>query len=82
MHDKGSATKIRLGLPGVDPNDVAIQAIDDTIEVSGEKRPESEAKIGDRYRSERTFGSFFRAFTMPSAIDPDKVEATFDKGVC
>ncbi|HVY50678.1 MAG TPA: Hsp20/alpha crystallin family protein [Devosia sp.] len=81
LHDDGARTTIRVELPGVDVKDVSVQATNDVLEISGEKRSETKTKKGDRYRSERTFGSFYRAFQFPFAIDPGKVEASFDKGV-
>ena len=36
----------------------------------------------DKYfRKERSFGSFYRAFTLPSTINPDSIKATFKDGV-
>jgi HSP20 family protein len=36
----------------------------------------------DKYfRKERSFGSFYRAFTLPSAVHPDNIKATFKDGV-
>ena len=81
LHDDGAVTTIRVELPGVDADDVTIEATDDMIEVSGEKANESDVGDGDRYVSERSFGAFYRAFSLPYSIDTAKVEATFDKGV-
>jgi len=81
LHDNGEVTTIRVELPGVDIADVNVEVSDGSIEISGEKKSETETKDGDRYRSERIFGSFYRAFAVPFAIDPDQVEASFDKGV-
>jgi len=81
LHDDGTVTTIRVELPGVDANDVTIEATDDIIEVSGEKRSESQVGDDDRYLSERAFGAFYRAFSLPYPIDASTVEATFDKGV-
>jgi HSP20 family protein len=81
LHDNGKETTIRVELPGVDQKDVSIEVTDDTIEISGEKKSETQAKDGDRYRTERSFGAFYRAFELPYMIDAGKVVAKFDKGV-
>lgn len=81
LHENGTEATIRVELPGVDQKDVDVSVVDDTIEISGEKKSQTEAKDGDKYRSERTFGSFYRSFTLPYSIDAKKVDATFDKGV-
>lgn len=48
---------------------------------SGEKNSETEHKDTDYYRTERSYGSFRRSFTLPFTINADKVEAKSDKGV-
>ncbi len=30
---------------------------------------------------ERAFGNFHRTFPLPDAVDPDRVDATYDNGV-
>jgi HSP20 family protein len=81
LHDNGIKATIRIELPGVEPTDVSVQVTDDLIEVTGEKKSEFESRDGDRYNSERSFGTFYRAFTLPFGIDAERVEATLDKGV-
>jgi len=81
MHATGAQTTIRIELPGVDLKDISVQVTDDTIEVAGTKRCEVEVDDGDSYHSERSFGAFYRAFTLPFAVDADMVDASFDKGL-
>jgi HSP20 family protein len=81
MHDNSRQTTISIELPGVDLKDISVQVTDNTIVVAGSKRPKFEAHEGDRYRSERSFGTFYRAFFLPSAVDADLVDARLDKGV-
>lgn len=81
VHDDGSTTTLRLELPGIEIKDVTLEVIDDTLAVSGEKKIETKINEGDRYRSERSFGTFYRAFSFAFPIDAGKVEATFDKGI-
>ena len=42
---------------------------------------EKEEKEENYRRVERQYGSFTRTFTVPSTVDPEKVEAHYDKGV-
>ncbi len=68
-------------LPGVEPEDIDISVVNDTLTVSGARRPD-ELKQGEKYhRRERNFGRFTRTFQLPFRVDADKVEAVFDKGV-
>ena len=53
----------------------------DTLVLKGEKRQEQEQKDKNYHFSERSYGSFQRAFQLPSSVDRDRVAADFEKGV-
>jgi HSP20 family protein len=72
---------LRGDLPGMTEDDVDIEIKDNVLTVSGERKTESEDKGEGYHRVERSFGSFSRSLTLPSGIDPEKVEAGFEKGV-
>jgi HSP20 family protein len=72
---------LSLELPGVEEKDIDVSASGQVISVSGEKKSESEAKTSDMYRSERSYGSFFRSLSLPFNINGDKVRAKLTNGV-
>jgi HSP20 family protein len=80
-HESDGQITVNAELPGVDEKDIDISVADQVLTISGEKRSEFERKEGDRFRSERSYGRFSRSISLPFAIDADKVEAKFDKGV-
>ena len=49
--------------------------------LKGEKRQEKEEKDKNYHFSERSYGSFQRAFELPESVDRNKVAADFSKGV-
>jgi HSP20 family protein len=68
-----------IELPGVDKNDLQIQAKENTIRISGKKvanYPE-----GSVHRRERVFGEFDRTLSLPVQLDPDGIRAEFRDGV-
>jgi HSP20 family protein len=77
-HDDGYA--LRMDLPGVAKEDVTINYDDGRLTVSGE-RTNGITDGANRVRSERTFGSFYRSFTLPRSVDASSIEATFENGV-
>lgn len=81
LHETDKDVTIRVELAGVDQKDIDIEVIDDVIAISGEKKAESEKKDGDRVRTERRYGSFYRSFTLPFVIDDKAVDARFENGV-
>ena len=73
--------RVRAEVPGVEPKDFDISVSGDVLSISGEKKEESEERRGNVYRSERRFGSFRRHVRLPEAVDTDKIEAEYDKGI-
>lgn len=67
-------------LPGVDKNDLEIEAKENTIRISGQKtvKYDEGASI---HRRERVWGVFDRTLSVPIQIDPDAVKAEYRDGV-
>lgn len=78
----GEDALVRLELPGIDPEkDVTVEVENGTLVVKGERRDErSEESNGRRLREVR-YGSFRRAFQLPSHITDADLSATYDAGV-
>jgi HSP20 family protein len=73
---------VRADLPGLDKDDVDVEVRDDELRISGERRVQSEQRQpGGFYRSERSYGSFYRALPLPPGAKAETAAATFDKGV-
>ena len=72
---------LRADLPGVNESDVKVELEDNVLTIAGERRHEEEAKGGGYYRLERATGVFSRSLTLPEGINPEAVQASFDKGV-
>jgi len=72
---------VRADLPGIKKEDVTIDVTDDGLIISGERRQEHELERGGVYRSERTYGSFYRTIPLPDHAMTDQAKATFKNGV-
>ena len=68
-------------IPGLEPKDIDISLTGDMLTVKGEKKQEKEEKNQRWHRSERTYGSFTRAFRLPASVVADKVSADYKNGV-
>lgn len=68
-------------LAGMDEKDVEITVHDDVLTIKGEKKTEHEEKEGERYLTERSYGSFSRSIALPAEVDQEKIDASFKKGV-
>ncbi len=68
-------------VPGIDEKDIDIKIENNTLSVQGERKFEKETKEENYHRIERSYGSFFRSFTIPHNVDQDKIEAEHESGV-
>ena len=72
---------LRADLPGLSDDDANVQLEDNVLTISGERKAEHETQQEGYYRLERAFGAFSRSLTLPDGVDPDGVQAHFDRGV-
>ncbi len=81
MYETKDAVLVKTALPGVKPEDVDISVTGDTLTIRGETQQEEENKEGNYIRRERRYGEFARTVTLPSGLQVDKAEASFDNGM-
>lgn len=73
---------IKADVPGVDMKDIHVSVDHGVLSITGEKHIEKETGEGSkRHHTERYCGSFARRFTLPDAIQEDKIDATYKDGV-
>ena len=79
VKENGKTYSVTVELPGLDEKDVKVEVEDDVLTISGEKKVE---QTDDKtHYSERSYGSFTRAFTLPADADRNGISAQFAKGV-
>lgn len=81
MSETNKSYKITAELPGIDPDDVEVTFDDGILRIAGEKKEEREENERGYRLSERTYGGFERAVSLPSGANPDKINAKFKNGV-
>ena len=79
--EAGDHYVLRADLPGLSDEDVNVQLEDNVLTISGERKAEHETQQEGYYRLERAFGGFSRSLALPEGVDPDGVQAHFDRGV-
>ena len=73
--------KATAEMPGLEKQDININVTEDRLEISAEtKHEEKKEEKGYIYR-ERRSGSYYRAISLPSPVDPDKSKATYNNGI-
>ena len=81
VFEKEDRFVVKAELPGMKEEDIDVSVVGDTLSIRGKKKTETEAKEEYYYRCERSYGSFYRSIPLPSNVDANKIEASFEDGV-
>jgi HSP20 family protein len=76
-----SAFVFTADMPGIEEKNLDVKLTHNRLTVSGKRESEKTEQSETYYTSERSYGSFTRAFTLPEGFDGDKVNAELAKGV-
>jgi HSP20 family protein len=79
----GDRYNLRLEVPGIDKDNIQLNATEDAIEISGEQsEEESNEDKGHNYiYNERSYKSFYRSIPIPEEILPSKITAKMNNGI-
>ena len=72
---------IHADIPGVKPEDIEVSMEAGVLTVKGEKESEAKTEKEGYKRVERTFGSFYRRFSLPDSANGEAINANFKNGV-
>jgi HSP20 family protein len=68
-------------IPGVDPKDIEVTAVNGILTIKGEREEEKKEEKKNYKRVERSWGSFYRRFNLPDDADADRIDAKSKNGV-
>jgi HSP20 family protein len=72
---------VQADLPGMKREDINVQIEQDAIVIQGERKAHQTSNQGGYYRSERSYGSFYRTIPLPEGTNTDSAQASFRDGV-
>jgi len=72
---------VSADLPGVKKEDVNVEITQDAVTIQGQRKQEKTSSEGGFYRSERSYGSFYRTIPLPEGANTENASATFRDGV-
>ena len=81
VYENGEKVVLKLDVPGIKEEDLDIRVENQTLSVRGERKFETEEKEENFHRIERRYGSFFRSFSLPTTVDTENVDASYNAGV-
>ena len=71
---------LNLDLPGIKKEDVKINYTNGQLSISGERKQETIEKNTKYHRAERSYGKYYRSFTLPQKINENDINAEFKDG--
>ncbi len=81
MVQRGDRLVVRADLPGMKKDDVHVDVEDGLLTIRGERREERSGSEDGFYRTERSYGEFYRAIPLPEGVDAEKCDARYEDGV-
>jgi HSP20 family protein len=72
---------VEASIPGAKPEDISVTAVGDTLTINYTTKSEQTVERPNYVRRERYEGGMTRTISLPTQIDPEKVQATYEHGV-
>lgn len=81
LHETETEFTLKLELPGIDPQDLTIEATAESVSISGERQASHQVEANGSVRSEFQYGKFQRTIALPSRIQNTQVKADYQQGI-
>lgn len=79
--ETGDEYLVKASLPGIEPDALEITYNNNVLTIKGETQSEREVDEQRFHLRERRSGSFSRSLSLPSTVDADHIQATYEAGV-
>ena len=79
--EEEDAFVVKASIPGIKPEDMDISLTDNLLTIKGETKVEQEFEKAQYHVRERRFGSFQRSVALPTAVNANAVDASYENGV-
>jgi HSP20 family protein len=81
MYETPEEIVVKAAVPGVKPEDIDISVTGDMLTIKGETKSEEKSEKAAYVCQEWHYGAFARSVALPSAVQAEKAEASFEHGV-
>lgn len=81
VRETKDALEIQAELPGLEPKDVELSVENGVLTIKGSRNFEKATEGQTYHRVERAYGAFERSFTLPTNVDPERINAAFRHGI-
>ncbi len=81
ISETDSTVIIKAELPGLDENEIKVDANKNQLVISGDKKSEMSKDKTTCHICELVYGKFSRTISLPFEVEANRINASFDKGV-
>ncbi|WP_428326102.1 Hsp20/alpha crystallin family protein [Nitrosopumilus sp.] len=79
--DEGKQFRVKMDVPGIKKNEIKLNVTENSLEISGEHKEESEEKKKNYLTKERSQVSYYRTLPLSENVIASKVKAKLTDGV-
>jgi HSP20 family protein len=72
---------VEAALPGMKKEEISLELENNVLSIKGERKFERKEDKQNYHFMERSYGSFYRSFSLPKNIDAEKISAEYKEGV-
>ena len=72
---------VRAELPGMKKDDIELEVENNVLSIRGERKFEKTDEGENYHFMERSYGSFYRSFTLPKNVDSETIGAEYKDGM-
>ena len=81
VHETEKGYSVRAELPGMKEEDIKLSLDDNVLVLEGEKKSEQKHEGKNQFRSEFSYGSFYRTIPLRADVDDNNIDATYRDGI-
>jgi len=81
IYEDGNKLVLAVEVPGIEEKGLEVSIENQTLTIKGERKSAFEQSEQNLHRVERRYGSFYRAFTLPTTYDTESIAASYNAGV-
>lgn len=81
LFEESDRVLLEMEIPGLCPEDFNLTLEDNRLTINGQRKVDEEKMERQYRRTECSYGSFLRSFTLPSSVDPGSVKAKYENGI-
>jgi HSP20 family protein len=72
---------VKAEIPGIKKEDIKVNVDGNQVSISAQTQQESEQQGENMLVSERSWGQYYRSFTLPQAVDDTQAKAEYHDGI-